>query len=60
MKAEKKKAIVVRVKAGHEPLGKHVAGFFRKLGHDVKVVGVTALELPIEIAFAGSGAGGDE
>lgn len=55
----KKKQIVIKVKPGHEPLGEHVAGFFKKLGHAVKVVGGTALELPIEIAFESTGAGGD-
>ena len=54
------KSIVVKVKPGHESLGEHVAGFFRKLGHDVKIVGETAIELPLEIAFASTGAGGDQ
>lgn len=56
---DEKEPIVVKVKPSHEALGAHVADFFRKLGHDVRVVGETAIELPIEIAFANTGAGGD-
>lgn len=51
----KAKSVIVKVKPGHEALGDHVAKFFRKLGHNVKVVGETAIELPIEIAMAGKG-----
>lgn len=56
---EEKQPIVIKVKPDHGELASHVAGFFRKLGHDVKIVGETAIELPIEIAFASTGAGGD-
>lgn len=45
-------AITVKVKTGHEKLGNHVADFFRKLGHDVEVVGTDAIELPIEIVLS--------
>lgn len=56
---DEKKPIIVRAQPGHGRCAEHVAGFFRKLGHDVKVVGESAIEVPIEIAFAGTGAGGD-
>ena len=54
-----KEPIIVRTQPGHSRCAEHVAGFLRKLGHDVKVVGETALEVPIEIAFESLGAAED-
>lgn len=56
---DQKKPIIVKAQPGHGRCAEHVANFFRKLGHDVKVTSEAAIEIPIEIAFAGEGAGGD-
>lgn len=57
---EERESLIIKAKPSHEESANHIANFFRKLGHDVKVVGETAIEIPIEIVFAESGMGGDQ
>jgi transposase len=55
-----REALIVKVAPGHEACGERIAGFLRKLGHDVTVVSEAALEGAVTILLSNTGALGGE